>query len=406
MPNADNGNLYVVDPPFTVADIQPAVLPVGGSTPVPFQVDGSGFANEDTITFDTPGMTASNVTVVSPTEITGDVAMDGTVTPGWHTFTVTATDGSVQSCTDCAYVSDFPISTVTPTVGLDDPGQQSLQLTGTLPTGSNLVAELVPDPLVAGQNPIVSSTTTSQTATEWLGEIDLTDAAPGAYRPLLTDNAGHTASCTCLFTVAVEQAPSITNIAPGALAQGVNNAVLTVTGQHFPHGATITVDGSDITTSPTTAWINSTTLQTTVTVASTATLNRRTVHVVDPNQAGTGDCSSCLFIDPPPKLTGLSPGHGVQGRELSITVDGKHLNPGAQWNFGPGVQLIGESGGGTQLMLRLSVLRSAGTGARDVTITNPDGGTATLGQAFTVTSAPVVKHRTPAHRRVRRTRRR
>ena len=85
-------------------------------------------------------------------------------------------------------------------------------------------------------------------------------------------------------------------------------------------------------------------------------------------------------------VTGVAPDNGKQGQTLNVTLAGKNFLSGASADFGAGVtvnQVNVDSA--TQLTTNVTLATNADLGKRDVTVTNTDGGSATLTNGFEVT---------------------
>jgi hypothetical protein len=92
-------------------------------------------------------------------------------------------------------------------------------------------------------------------------------------------------------------------------------------------------------------------------------------------------------ITAPPTLSAVSPQQGVRGQTLTITVTGSNFQSGANVTFGAGTSVTATTvGSPTSLTATLAIATDATPGARDVTVSNPDGGSATLTAGFTVTA--------------------
>jgi hypothetical protein len=92
-----------------------------------------------------------------------------------------------------------------------------------------------------------------------------------------------------------------------------------------------------------------------------------------------------------PTLTSVAPNTGVRGTGLLVTLTGTGLLPGVKCSFGLGISAACNAGlGGTSATAVLNIDPLATLGPRDVTVTNPDGKTATLLAAFTVTVPPAL----------------
>jgi len=85
-------------------------------------------------------------------------------------------------------------------------------------------------------------------------------------------------------------------------------------------------------------------------------------------------------------LSSLSPFSGAQGQSLTVTLSGLNFQTGATASFGQGIVVNDvEFVAPTALRARITISPVADDGARTVTVTNPDGGTASLTDGFLVT---------------------
>ena len=95
-----------------------------------------------------------------------------------------------------------------------------------------------------------------------------------------------------------------------------------------------------------------------------------------------------LTVTARPTVSGLSPNSKSRGGSASnVTVTGANFVNGATVAFsGSGITVVSVTrNSSTSLTVRLSVSGGASTGLRNVTVTNPDGGTFTLANGFRIT---------------------
>jgi len=89
-----------------------------------------------------------------------------------------------------------------------------------------------------------------------------------------------------------------------------------------------------------------------------------------------------------PILSSLSPFSGAQGQTLTVTLNGLNFQTGATASFGEGIAVNDvEFVASSALRARITISPAASDGPRTVTVTNPDGGTASLTNGFLVTVA-------------------
>ncbi len=209
---------------------------------------------------------------------------------------------------------------------------------------------------------------------------------------MLADGAG--ATTTKAFSITIGTPPTITSLNPASRGQGATNQSITVTGTGFQSGAVVTFSGSGVTA--TTAFNSATQLTLSLTVTSGAATGARNVTVTNPD-GGTFTLNNGFTVNAGPTITSLSPnvlGQGAAGK--SVVLTGTGLVSGATVSFsGAGVTATTAFNSATQLTLTVTVTSGAATGARNVTVTNPDGGTFTLTNGLTVNAAPTILSITP-----------
>src|SRR5438552_14715779 len=90
-----------------------------------------------------------------------------------------------------------------------------------------------------------------------------------------------------------------------------------------------------------------------------------------------------------PTIGSVSPSSGVQGASLTVTVTGANFQAGASAGFGAGITVSSTTVvSSAQLSVALVIGATAAMGARDVTVSNPDGQAVVLTGGFTVTPPP------------------
>jgi subtilisin family serine protease len=87
-----------------------------------------------------------------------------------------------------------------------------------------------------------------------------------------------------------------------------------------------------------------------------------------------------------PFLEAVTPAEGGRGQRLTVTITGMNFGSGASATFGAGVTVEQTSTlSATELTATVVIAADATLGARNVTVSNPDGGSATLQAGFTIT---------------------
>lgn len=92
---------------------------------------------------------------------------------------------------------------------------------------------------------------------------------------------------------------------------------------------------------------------------------------------------------PPPSLLTLAPGTGMQTQTVDVLLTGTGFQTGAVWQLGGTGTTVSnvECPTNESMRGRITIALTAAPGARNLTVTNPDGQSATLTGAFTVISA-------------------
>jgi hypothetical protein len=231
------------------------------------------------------------------------------------------------------------------------------------------------DPVVDSAGKVVTTAlSASATATTGMRSITVR-GADGGYTRL--DNA-----------LTVTAAPTITSLTPSSRGQGFAGN-LTVVGTNlsassvfdFGPGITATNAGS---TGPTNATVA-------VTIAGNATLGARSVKVTNAD-GGTTTKPSAFTVTAAPVISSITPGSNQPNTTGSVTLVGSGFAAsGATLTASStGVTFGAPTGSATQLTATYTIASDAAFGPRDVTITNPDGGTSTCTSCFGVSNLTVI----------------
>src|SRR5450755_1190100 len=100
-----------------------------------------------------------------------------------------------------------------------------------------------------------------------------------------------------------------------------------------------------------------------------------------------------------PTVTSTSPSAGDQGASnFNVTISGTQFESGATASFsGTGITVNSTTFvSATQLTANIAIAAGASTGTRDVTVINPDSGSATATGVFTVNAGPAVSSASPS----------
>ena len=343
------------------------------------------FSDGTTVTVPALNNDGSATTVMFPPVTTTSLLM-----------TVTAVSSTTQNV-GLAEIQVFPnpvsgpptVTSTAPSALAQGTTSQTVTITGTnFISGPALTASFgtgvtVNSVAYAGQTKLTANVTVAATAT------------PGPRDVKITSGDGSTATGTGAFTVDAD--PTVGATAPSALGQGASNQNVTVTGTGFQPGATASF-GSGVTTNSTT-YVSPSQLTANVSVAASATTGVRNVTVVNLD-GGVGTAASAFAVNAAPTVSSASPSAGNQGAAgLSVTIAGANFVNGASLgaSFGAGVTVGSVTYvSPTQVIATVTIAPGAATGARTVTVTNGDGGTASAAAAFTINPAPTVGSTSPS----------
>ena len=227
----------------------------------------------------------------------------------------------------------------------------------------------------------------------------VTFASNGVYTASLTvtDSAGNTDPSPPVRTITVTTnlPPTLTTATPNSGSQGQVNLTVNLAGANFLNGATCSF-GAGITVSSCT-FVSSSQLTAKITVLYNAALGGRNLTVTNPDgqfaNLANGFSVVTGVLNPPPALTSLSPNSGVQGvTSLNVTLSGTNFIPSPTCTFGEGITVNSCTyNSATQLTANIGITANALVGASNVTVTNADGQSSTLVNAFGVLS-PFLTH--------------
>jgi outer membrane protein assembly factor BamB len=177
-------------------------------------------------------------------------------------------------------------------------------------------------------------------------------------------------------------------ISPANLGQGATET-FTITGSGFSGTRTLFVSNTDVRVDSVTE-DSATKLSVRVTAESGALTGARDFIVIE-NGPIAETCTNCLTVDWAPTLTSASPSSIPQGEAAALTLTGTHFRTGATVTSSAGITFAGtKMVSATELTTTATVAPSVATGSYNLTVTNPDGGTATCTGCLTVTAAPAV----------------
>ncbi len=342
-----------------------------------------------------PGITASNVVVVSDTEIQCDIILPGAMYGPWN---VTVTNWDTQSgVLENAFTVTWPdptLSDITPNSGSEPNTVHITNLEGT-----HLMAGAVVR-LIQGASVITATGVTAASPTRITCTFDLTGASSGAWDVELANPVGAPALLSGAFTVAWD-APTVTGITPNNGNDPGTIANARVAGTNFKPGATVRLTRAgyaDIAATGVT-FVNSTRIDCDIPLAG-AMYGAWTVVVENADGQSAARVNAFTVNWPDVILSSITPNSGNEPDTVSVTLAGTHFMAGATVLLTDGITEIWATGVTVVDPTRIDCdipLAGADYGAWDVIVTNPTGPSDTLPGEFLVSwDAPTVIGITPA----------
>ncbi len=167
-------------------------------------------------------------------------------------------------------------------------------------------------------------------------------------------------------------APILTAVSP-ASGPSAGGTAVTLTGQNFVSGATVTFGGA---TANSVVVVSATQI-----TANTSAHSQGSVNVVETNPDGQSAtlASAFAFVAPAPIVTSVSPKTGLTAGGTAVTVMGRNFMSGATVTFGAVAATSVVVASATQIK---AVAPPGKPGGVNVVVTNPDGQSGTLGSGF------------------------
>jgi hypothetical protein len=177
--------------------------------------------------------------------------------------------------------------------------------------------------------------------------------------------------------------PTVQTVSPTSSGAG-SSPTLTVLGANIQPGASISLISAEkpelgfagkITAQPPAGTIGTTIAAKfilTFTLSATA-LGKYIVVVQNPDGQYAWLSDAFTITAPPPIIGKIDPSSGTG--TLTVTIDGKNFLPGATLDFGKGVIVTPQTITETKYIASITILPGTKKGSRDVSMTNPGGGT-------------------------------
>jgi hypothetical protein len=361
--NLPNGAFYQGPP--SVSSVTPAAGSLSGGNTV--TVLGSGFSAGATVTFGSATPQVMSVISAAQGSVTLPAGAAGTVN-----VRVTNPDGQSSTLANGYTYQPAPVvSTISPSSG-PNTGGTTVTIYGlgfisgaTVTIGGSSCSSVG----VAANG--LSLTCTTSPMTSGVADVKVTNS----------DGQFGTLSNGFTYTGA-SSPPTLVSVTPtsGTAAGGTS---ITISGTNFVSGATVSIGG-------TSASISSVSPTSIVAVTSAKTAGTYNLVVTNPDTQ-TATLGNAYTYNNPPVLSSVSPAGGPLAGGNTVTLVGANFNSMAAITIGSGscTSVLANSTTAT------CTAPAGSSGAKTVTITNPDGTSSSLTNAYSYNPAPTVSSIAP-----------
>jgi hypothetical protein len=365
-----------------------------GATSQTIKITGSGFVNGGSLaaSFSGTGITVNSTSFVSSTEVTANITVESGASTGKRSVTVTNGDAGVGTGTEIFTVNAGPtVESTSPSSRGQGASKQSVTIKGT-----NFVSGAAATFSGTG---ITVESTSFVSATELTAKISVESGATTGKRTVTVTNPDEGVG-TLANGFEVTAKPTVTSTSPSSRGQGASSQTIKITGSGFVNGGSLAASfsGTGITVNST-SFVSSTEVTANITIEGSAATTKRSVTVTN-GDAGVGTSATEIFtVNAGPTVTSTTPSTGDQGGVENVAIKGTNFVNGATSSFGAGITVNSTTFvSSTELTAKVTIESGATTGARTVTVTNPDAGVGSLASGFTVNGAPTVASTSPNSR--------
>lgn len=362
------GVFTTVGGPPSIDSLSPSSLAVGLQMRT-ILVTGSNFQPGAQVAFSGGGIHVTSVTVDSSVQLTIVADIDPAATTGKRDVTVIQPDGVSVTRAEALTLSARPSLVAVNPNRIGQGGSKSVTL-----TGSGFASETT---LACETEGITVRNIEWISSSEITADVIVNQAvAVGGHTFTLNNSDG--GSDTLAGALQVTAGPGILTVSPSRRLIGAQDQTITVSGSNFDPGLTLRFSGQGITVESYT--VNAeTSISLVIDIAIQAQAGGQALTLTNPD-GGTCTLENAMTLFPPPTLTAVTPATRGQGAlDQSLLLTGTGFQDDSQVDLGDGItvkQVVRHSD--TQLTAVVDVAQDATLGARAVTITNPEGGAATV----------------------------
>jgi len=365
------------NPAPTITTLSPTSATVGGAA-FTLTVNGTNFAPTSVVNFNGTGKTS---TFVNATQLTAAITAADIATAGTVNVSVTTPAPGGGSTGSLPFAINNPVPTTTtlsPTSAVAGGAAFTLTVNGTNFVAASQVS------FNGGLKPTTFKSATQLTAA--IAAIDILNS--GLVNVTVTNPGpgGGTSTPAAQFTIDNAQ-PTLASLSPTSTLAGSGAFTLTINGNGFVNGATVTFNEANPAKSfsPVATFVSSTKITAAITAAEITTADTYNVTVTNPLSTGPSVALTFTVNNPVPTLTTLGQTHAPGGTAFTLTVNGTNFVSTSVVNFGTKAEpttLVSP----TQVTAVIPATDVSTAGPVNVTVTNPapGGGPTPTSIAFTV----------------------
>jgi hypothetical protein len=365
------------NPVAAISSLAPSSAIAGGAA-FTLTVTGSSFVATSVVNFNGA---AATTTFVSATQITAAIPAADIVTAGVVNVTVVnpAPGGGTSAPASFKINNPAPtIATLAPTSAIAGGAAFTLTVNGTGYASTSVVN-------FNGAAKVTTFKSTTQLtaailATDILNSgivnVTVTNPAPG----------GGTSTPAAQFTID-NPPPTLASLSPASTLAGGTAFTLTINGNGFVNGATVTFNEANPAKSfsPVATFVSNAKITTAITAAEITAADTFNVTVTNPLSTGPSLALTFIVDNPVPTLTTLGQTHAAGGTGFTLTVNGTNFVATSVVNFGTKAEpttLVSA----TQVTAAIPATDVSSAGTVNVTVVNPapGGGATPTSIAFTV----------------------
>jgi hypothetical protein len=397
---------------ITVTSITPASS-WAGSTVTISSLDGTGFGSSSIPKLTrtgSPDIAASGITVISTTKITCQFIIPAGAAPGTWNVAVTDTADSRSGILANGFTVNPALPAPTVTSLNTTTGNRGWPVTKII-TGTNFVNGATSRLNRTGSPDIPATSCTYESATRLICTYNLLGqgASPPNYHVVVTNPDGKS-GLRANYVTLNSPAPTITSSTPATGLQAATVSITNLRGTNFQPGATV-LYYQGTTSLPVTSVnvVSPTQITGTLVIPSDAPTGVYNVTVTNSDGKTITRAATFTVTSNAPTLATRVPSSGNRGWPLSLTLTGTLFQPGSTVRITlagqPDLVISGVNAvNSTYIFCTVHLLGAyvpggtSGTGIStwNVTVTNPDGKSATRGAWFTVSSATPTIASSPA----------